>query len=387
MTRSGLHALVGATIFDGERRHAGAALVLDGGRIRAIAAAPPAGARVVELDGGLLAPGFIDLQVNGGGGALFNDQTTVEALATIAATHRRFGVTGLLPTLITDTPAVSAAAIDAVARARRGGDAKGILGLHLEGPHLWPARRGAHRPELMHPVGDADVERLREARARVGALLTTIAVEQVSPAQIARLVDGGVTVSLGHSDAGFAAARRAIDAGARGVTHLFNAMAPLLHRAPGLAGAALDAAETWVGMIADGHHVDPVVLRLALRAKRGPGRMFLVSDAMSTVGAPGDRFELGGRVAVREGGTVRFDDGTLAGAELELASAVRFCVERLEVPVDEALRMASLYPATLLGIERERGRLVPGAVADLVHLDEALHVRGTWVGGEAFQAA
>jgi N-acetylglucosamine-6-phosphate deacetylase len=385
-----LLALVGATIFDGARRHAGATLLIDGATIAAITtAAPPSTAEVVPLDGGLLAPGFIDLQVNGGGGALFNDDPTPDALATIAATHRRCGVTALLPTLITDTPAVTAAAIDAVARARitsaRRDAVPGILGLHLEGPHLWPGRRGAHRPELMRPLTDSDVDRLIDARARIGTLLVTIAVEQGTARQIARLAEEGICVSLGHSDASFAEAQRAIDAGARGITHLFNAMAPLLHRAPGLVGAALDSAQVWCGLIADGHHVDPAVLRLALRAKRGPGRMFLVSDAMSTVGATGDRFVLGGRVATRAGGAVRLDDGTLAGADLDLASAVRFAVDHLEVPVDEALRMASLYPATLLG-ERKRGRIAPGTVADLVHLDDALRVQATWVAGERYES-
>jgi N-acetylglucosamine-6-phosphate deacetylase len=385
-----LLALVGATIFDGARRHAGATILIDGATIAAItSAAPPSTAEVVPLDGGLLAPGFIDLQVNGGGGALFNDDPTPDALATIAATHRRCGVTGLLPTLITDTPAVTAAAIDAVARARitsaRRDAVPGILGLHLEGPHLWPGRRGAHRPELMRPLTDSDVDRLIDARARIGTLLVTIAVEQATARQIARLAEEGICVSLGHSDASFAEAQRAIDAGARGITHLFNAMAPLLHRAPGLVGAALDSAQVWCGLIADGHHVDPAVLRLALRAKRGPGRMFLVSDAMSTVGATGDRFVLGGRVATRTGGAVRLDDGTLAGADLDLASAVRFAVDHLELPVDEALRMASLYPATLLG-ERKRGRIAPGTVADLVHLDDALRVQATWIAGERYES-
>ncbi|MBH0239471.1 N-acetylglucosamine-6-phosphate deacetylase [Methylobrevis albus] len=372
-------ALVGARIFDGDTIRDRSAVLIDGGRIAAIvpADAVPDDARRTDLGGGWLAPGFVDAQVNGGGGVLFNDDPSPEGIAAIAAAHRRFGTTALLPTLITDGPAVMAAAIAAVAV----GSVPGVIGLHLEGPHLAPARKGAHLAELMRPLGDDDVEALIAAQARVGLLMLTLAPEQAPPALIRRLADAGIVVSLGHSDASYDDAVAAFAAGARCATHLFNAMSPLGHRAPGLVGAALDAGDVWCGVIADGHHVHPASLAVAIRGKRGPGRCFLVTDAMSTVGADGDSFVLNGRTARREDGRLVLGDGTLAGADLDMASAVRFCTERLGVDVEEVLRMASRYPAEALGIGDRFGRIAAGRAADLVHLDDGLHVQATWIGG------
>ena len=212
-------------------------------------------------------------------------------------------------------------------------------------------------------------------------MLLTVAAENASPEQIRRLTDGGVIVSIGHSDASYDVASAAADAGARCVTHLFNAMSPLGHRAPGVVGAALDHPGLWGGLIADGHHVHPAALRTALRAKRGPGRLFLVSDAMPPAGSPGDRFTLSGRSVTRHGGALTFDDGTLAGADLTLDAALRYCVSHLDQPLDEALRMASLYPAQMLRLDDARGRLAPRFFADMVLLGDDLGVRRVWVGG------
>jgi N-acetylglucosamine-6-phosphate deacetylase len=379
-------AIVGADIFDGERRHAGSALLIDDGRILDILSpdALPPDAEVTRLDGGLLAPGFIDAQVNGGGGVMLNDDPAPDTMAAIAGAHRRFGTTALLPTLITDTAAASAAAIAAAAIAVS--VHPGVIGLHLEGPHLAPARKGAHVPDLMRPLTEADVDQFIAAREAIGVLMVTMAVEQAPPALIRRLADAGVIVSLGHSNAGYDDAMRAIQAGARCVTHLFNAMSGLGHRAPGLVGAALDSPTVWCGVISDGHHVHPAALSAAIRAKRVPGRCFLVTDAMSTVGSAGDGFVLNGRLARRREGRLELDDGTLAGSDIDMASSVRFAVERLAVPVDEALRMASLYPAVVLRTDDLRGRIAPGLQADLVWLDRSLRVLGTFIAGR-FQPA
>ena len=226
---------------------------------------------------------------------------------------------------------------------------------------------------------DGDVDAILDAG--IATLVLTVAAENATPSQIRRLSDGGVVVSLGHSDAPYDTARAAADAGARGVTHLFNAMSQLGHRAPGVVGAALDHGGLWGGLIADGHHVDPVALRVALRAKRGPARLFLVSDAMPPVGVPGDAFVLSGRRVTRRDGKLLLPDGTLAGADLTMAGAVRFAVEHLEVPLAEALRMAALYPAMFLRLDRNRGRIARGFQADLVLLDAALTVRRSWIGG------
>ena len=373
-----LQALCGARVFTGEHVLDDHAVLLDGGRIADVLplAHLPVDVRREELGGGLLAPGFLDVQINGAGGVLFNDTPTAAGAAAIAAAVRPTGATGLLPTFITDRPEPRARAIAAL---REAAGTPGVLGLHLEGPFLSRARKGAHDPALIVPMTDADVDAL--LATGLDTVLLTVAAENATPAQIRRLTDGGVIVSLGHSDASYAVACAAADAGARGVTHLFNAMSQLGHRSPGVVGAALDHGGLWGGIIADGHHVDPAALRIALRAKRGPGRLFLISDAMPPVGVPGDSFVLSGRNVTRRDGRLLLDDGTLAGADLTMDGALRFAVANLDVSLMEALRMASLYPATFLRLEGERGRIARGFRADLVHLDDTLAVRRSWIDG------
>ena len=377
---SGLTAYIGAEVFDGARRLGETAVLVKDGSVQALAApgALPEGAARVDLGGGLLAPGFIDLQVNGGGGTLLNDDTSIEGVRTICAAHARFGTTALLPTLITDRPSVTEAAIAAV----RGAIARGVpgcLGLHLEGPHLAVARKGAHDPNLIRPMEEEDVERLTTSGIR--HLLTTVAAETVPPAQIARLAAAGVHVALGHSDAPYALAQAAFAAGARFATHLFNAMSPLGHREPGLVGAVLDSPDVWCGLIADGFHVHPGAIAAALRAKAGPARLYLVTDAMSTVGSDLDAITLNGRTIRRAKGKLTLDDGTLAGSDLDMIAAVRFMIDKVGIPRDEALAMASLYPAMALGIDKSHGRIAPGTRADFVHLSPALAIRGVYIGG------
>lgn len=372
-------ALTGARIFTGDRFLDGHAALIAAGRILAVVpeAEVPAETPVEPLSGGLLAPGFIDVQVNGGGGALFNDTPEVEALARLAHAHARHGTTALLPTFITDDAARMRQAIDAVKAAQR--SVPGVLGIHLEGPFLAPARKGAHDANHIRPLTEADVSALLETDLR--PLLLTLAPERVAPALIARLAAGGVTVSLGHSDARYEVAMAAADAGARGVTHVFNAMSPLSHRAPGMVGAALDHGSLWGGIIADGHHVHPAALAIALRAKRGPARLFLVTDAMPTAGHSDDEFHLNGRKVVRRDGVLTLEDGTLAGSDLTMDAALRFAVDHLDVSLAEALRMASLYPALFLGLDADYGRITPGCRADLVHLSPALAVQSVWING------
>jgi N-acetylglucosamine-6-phosphate deacetylase len=375
----------GARIFDGDRFHDGSALIVGNGRVQAIASrnALPEGAEIIDLGGGVLAPGFIDAQVNGGGGRLLNADPTPEGMYVIADGHRRYGTTALLPTLITDVGSATTRAIEAAIEAVKAN--RGVVGLHLEGPHLSPSRKGAHLPELMRPVEDSDVKTFIRAREAIGTLLVTIAAEQVTPRQVQALNEGGVIVSLGHSDCPADDADARFDAGARGVTHLFNAMSQLGHRTPGLVGAALDHPNTWCGIIADGHHVDPRALRIALRAKRGEGKLFFVTDAMPLVGSDADSFELNGRTVYRKTGDfcskVVLADGTLAGADVDMASTIRYGVGMLELPLAEALRMATAYPARFLRLA-DRGRLTSGARADLVHINDAIEATATWIGGE-----
>ncbi|MET3519852.1 N-acetylglucosamine-6-phosphate deacetylase [Mesorhizobium abyssinicae] len=375
-------ALTGARIFDGADWHCNAALVVSGGLVEAIlpAGAIPAGVDRVETDG-LLAPGFVDLQVNGGGGVMLNDHPDVASIETICRAHAPFGTTALLPTLITDTPAITAAAVAAGAAAARQ-KVPGFLGLHLEGPHLSVARKGAHDPALIRPMTDVDQAALIAARKDLPVLLTTIAPESVEPARVAALAKAGLIVSLGHSDTGYATASAFAAAGATVVTHLFNAMSQIGNREPGLAGAAIDTGGLSAGIIADGIHVDPATMAIALRAKKGPGKIVLVTDAMATIGTDMTSFTLNGRTIYRKDGSLRLADGTLAGADLDMISAVRFMHRVVGLELGEALRMASLYPAEAIGQAHRLGRFANSTAADIVGLSEDLDVKSVWIGGK-----
>jgi len=369
--------LTGAAIFDGEVLHPGGALRVADGHIAALGDGPaPEGAE--RLEGGILAPGMIDLQVNGGGGVMVDGTATADSLAALCRVHAGLGATGILPTLITDTPRATAAVIAAGIAAARAG-VPGFLGLHLEGPHLDPARPGAHDPALIRPMTDADLARLCAAARDLPALMVTLAPRAATPDQIAALAGAGAIVSLGHAGCTQDQAVAAHRAGARAVTHLFNAMSGLGHREPGLVGAALGHAFD-VGLIADGHHVHPLAMRLALAAKQA-GRVFLVSDAMAVAGTALDGFELGGRRIRRAGGRLVLADGTLAGADLSLPQAVAVMVREVGLPMGRALAMATSVPAAVIGRAGDLGHLAPGRRADLVHLGPDLRLLRVWRGG------
>lgn len=374
-------AYLGARIFDGEAWHDDSALIVADGKVMAIAAvsALPQDAEKVALDGGILLPGFIDLQVNGGGGVMLNDQPSVEGLSRICAAHARFGTTALLPTLITDTPDITRATVEAGKQARREGVA-GFLGLHLEGPHLSVARKGAHDPSLIRPMEEADLDLLLSSASDLGVLLTTIAPENVTEAQVAKLAEAGIVVSLGHTESSFETAGRYERAGARMVTHLFNAMSPLGHREPGLVGAALQSTTLHCGLIADGIHVVPPSMAVALRAKQGQGRIFIVTDAMSPIGTDVTSFTLNGREILRRDGRLTLADGTLAGADIDMLSSVLFVHRKLGLSLEEAVRMATVYPAQAVGISH-KGILQPGMDADFVVLKDDLSMKATFIGG------
>jgi N-acetylglucosamine-6-phosphate deacetylase len=371
------YAVAASRVFDGQYLHHDAAVVIRGPEIVAVVPRGDlsSGMRRRELgEGAWLAPGFIDLQVNGGGDVLFNDTPTPQAIATIATAHRMFGTTALLPTLISDSAEKMQAALEAV-EALVGVDPS-VLGIHLEGPFLAPERRGVHALSALRRPTDADCTMLTGARK--GATLVTLAPEQVPAGFIATLVQAGIRVALGHSMATYAETKAAMAEGLNGFTHLFNAMRPLASREPGPIAAALEGFPTWFGMIVDGIHVHPAVLRLALRG--GP-RAMLVTDAMPPVGGTASRFRLyGEEIEVRDGRCAK-QDGTLAGTFLDMATAVRNCVEMLDVPLTSALQFASLYPASFLGVPL--GRLAAGFRADMVALDPGVRVSATWVAGSA----
>jgi len=378
MNLGGLHAVVADHVFDGTSRHANAGVIIDGSRINRIVPRSEIPrdmpARILP-DGVWLAPGFIDLQVNGGGDVLFNDAPTAETISLIAAAHRKFGTTGFLPTLITDTSEKMHAAITASQTAVRTNPS--VLGLHLEGPFLSPDRAGVHDRNLFRSPTAADIEMLTARRG--GALLVTLAPEQLPAGFIARLASAGVSVSLGHSIATYAQTHAAIGEGLSGFTHLFNAMPPMASREPGPIAAALETPTCSFGFIMDGIHVDPAMLRLALR---GVGNPMLVTDAMPPVGGEQSTFALyGEKVAVVDGRCAR-PDGTLAGAYLDMATAVRNCVHLLGVSLERALNLASRNPAHFIKLGSQLGQLAPGFRADMVALvPESVEVIETWVAG------
>jgi N-acetylglucosamine-6-phosphate deacetylase len=375
----GPHAVLASRLFDGRRWHGNAAVLIEDGRIHGIApqGEVPDGWPQRRLpDGTLLAPGFIDVQVNGGGGVLLNDDPSVEAMKAIARAHRRYGVTACLPTMITDKRQQTQAAI-AAARTAAGDD--GVLGVHLEGPFISPARPGIHPPDHIAMPHLSDLDWLTDL-AGAGRSLVTLAPERLPDGFVKRLAAAGVRVSVGHSEASAEVMLRAVADGLTGVTHLFNAMPPFAGRAPGIVGAALAESRLIAGIIVDGIHVDPVSVRAAFAAKGADG-MMLVSDAMPSVGANLGVFQLMGRTISLHDGRLTGADGTLAGAHLDMASAVRNAVNLAKLPLDDALRAASLTPARFLGLERERGALTTGARADMVAIADGLEVIATWVGG------
>jgi N-acetylglucosamine-6-phosphate deacetylase len=377
-------ALVNARVLTPQGWRNDAAVIVADGRVDAIcdAARVPADVTRHDLAGRILLPGFIDCQVNGGGGVLFNDPPGVAGIRAIGAAHRRFGTTGFLPTLISDVPEKMPIAIAAVDAAIAQG-VPGVLGIHLEGPFISRERKGVHAAAFLH---SPDADELRTAGSlRHGKTVLTLAPECVPADAIRQLVAAGVIVVAGHSNADYATVRAALDAGVRGFTHLYNAMSPLGSRAPGMVGAALDDADAWCGVIVDGHHVDPASLRIALKAKPR-GKVLLVTDAMPPVGAADPAYVLNGETIVARDGICQTANGTLAGSALSMIDAVRNAVAMLGVTLEEAARMASTYPADFLGLAATHGRIAPGYRADFTVVDRDLRVTETWIGGTSLPA-
>ncbi|HEX6661658.1 MAG TPA: N-acetylglucosamine-6-phosphate deacetylase [Sphingomicrobium sp.] len=358
----------------------GKAVILDSGRVSALIDEPelPAGVEFHDLHGGLLVPGFIDTQVNGGGGVLFNDAPTVETIRTIGEAHRRYGTTGFLPTLISDDLHVIRSGIEAVDSAIAQG-VPGVLGIHIEGPFLNEHRKGIHDADKIRALDEEGWGVLTSLKR--GKTLVTVAPECTTADMIARLVAAGVIVSAGHTNGKYAEVEAAIGAGLSGITHLFNAMSPLGAREPGVVGAALGLDSTWCGIILDGHHVAPATLKIALRC-RDHDKFMLVTDAMPTVGSDSKEFVLQGKPIVARDGACLDENGRLAGSDLDMAWAVRNAIELLDLPAEEAFAMASTAPAAFLRLDREVGRIGGGYRADLALLDETLTVQEIWIGGE-----
>lgn len=378
-------AIAADVVFDGATTHRDTAVVIRDEQIVALTPRERLSPSddVVELPrGAWLAPGFIDIQVNGGGDVLFNDDPSSEGVAAIVRAHRKFGTTALLPTLITtddDAMAVAKRAVETTLA-----DEKGVLGIHFEGPFLSPEKPGVHRKELCRRPGPRHLDLLTPPKG--GVSLVTLAPEETPPSFVAQLVARGTKVALGHSMATYAQTRAAIAEGLTGFTHLFNAMRPLASREPGPIAAALESRDAYYGLIVDGEHVDPAMLRLAIRA--GLGHALLVTDAMPPVGGERREFVLQGReISVRDGRCAT-EDGVLAGSSLDMARAVRNCVRLLGLPLEQALIFASTTPANFLGLGNCLGRLAPFYRADMVAFDpNDLAIFATWVAGRESQGA
>jgi N-acetylglucosamine-6-phosphate deacetylase len=375
MSRS---AIVGTKILGAGHWLESHAVLLENGLTSAIVPTGdiPTGTPLTELDGGMLVPGFIDTQVNGGGGVLFNDEPTLEGIETIAEAHRRFGTTALLPTLISDDLEVIERAIAAVEQAIAAG-VPGVIGIHIEGPFLNPAKHGIHDASKFRRLDLDAIDLL--ASLKGGKTLITLAPEQTERGVIAELVRRGVIVSAGHSMASYADLEQATAEGLSGVTHLYNAMTQLGSREPGLVGAAFDMLIT-CGLIIDGFHVHPAALRAAYRVK-GPSELMLVTDAMPSVGSSESGFTLGDKWISAKSGALRGPDGTLAGSDLDMARAVRNAVSMLQVDLASACQMACSTPAAFLGLSGTYGDIAPGYRADFVHLDDAMEPLSTWIEG------
>ncbi|MDO6711845.1 N-acetylglucosamine-6-phosphate deacetylase [Aliiglaciecola sp. 2_MG-2023] len=365
-------------LFDGQAYHTDQVLVIEGEEIIAI---DQDISQVDTVLSGLVAPGFVDLQVNGGGGVLFNTQPTLDSLKTIFAAHARYGTTGLLPTVITDDIDVMNRAADAVAQGIRQNE-PGILGIHFEGPHISTIKKGAHSQQHIRPITDQEWTLFK--RQDLGNIVVTLAPEVVPEGQIKELVSLGVKVCIGHSNADGITTSKAIQCGASGFTHLFNAMSPISAREPGVTGVALTSETTRCGLIVDGHHVDDLNIQLALKTKP-KGGIFLVTDAMPPVGSDATEFDFFDRQVTVRDGRLTSTTGELAGAAIDMASSVRYCHFNLGISVDESIRLASQYPKDYLSGSpmqtNPKVQLAPGKIANFIQLDEKLVVQSTWVNG------
>lgn len=366
--------IIAERLFDGQTFQDNVAVTIADGKITAVGGDAPADAEVLK---GTLAPGLIDVQVNGGGGKLFNSDTSVEAINTIMQAHAKFGTTGMMPTLITDGIDTIRNAADAMAEAIAQG-VPGILGVHFEGPHLSVPKRGVHSTQHIRELADAEMEVY--TRKDLGIKMVTVAPENVGPDSIRELVKNEVRVCLGHTNTDFETTMAAIEAGASGFTHLFNAMSPMTSRAPGVTGAALLDKETWCGLIVDGHHVHTGSAQLAIKAK--PERIMLVTDAMSPVGTTDTSFPFFDGTVIREGSKLTNPEGALAGSVLDMIGAVKNTVETLDVSLAESLRMAAQYPADYLGVGDQYGSIEVGKQADFIVFDGDYNVTANFIAGE-----
>jgi len=380
-------AIAGANIGVGPSPlHDHAVLINKDGKISSVSPVGkiPKDQKIVELQGGSLVAGCIDLQVNGGGSVQFNNDVSLDAIERICLAHRRLGTCRVLITLISSTAQTTTTAINAAIDAEAK-NIPGFLGLHLEGPHLSPDKKGAHNESVLRRMTQTDLDELCAAKEKLPYLMVTVAPEMVTNKQIEVMSSIGIVVSLGHSNASCTDAIAAYKHGARCATHLYNAMSPLKSREPGMVGAALSTEDAYAGLIADGIHVDPAAINIALSAKNSRGKMFIVSDAMATAGSTLTQFKLDGRTIIRKQqqnkSRLELSDGTLAGADTDMLASVRYLINGVGLDETEAFRMATSYPSSCIGAMDYLGSLVPGHYANIIHLDTDFQLQQVWVDG------
>lgn len=378
-----MYALTHCNLYTEQQVLTDRALLIEADRIQAIPPIEqlPATCEAIDLEGATVAPGFIDLQLNGCGGVMFNDAITPETLEIMHRTNLQSGTTSYLPTLITTSDRDMQTALEVVAAYRQHSPFN-VLGLHLEGPYLNPKRKGIHNATYVRQPDRAMLEQIAAAGRSV-VKLVTLAPEQVAPSEIQQLVAQGILVSAGHTDATYEQAIAGFEAGVGMVTHLFNAMSPWQGRNPGMVGAVFSRSEVYAGVIADGHHVHFASIGLAHRLK--PGKLLLVTDATPPVGTQMESFWIGGQEVFYRDGKCVSADGTLGGSALTMIEAIANCVHHLDLPLAEALRMASLYPAEAIGVDDQLGKIKPGYVANLAIMDAELNLIGGVDRGRFYQ--
>lgn len=378
-SKRGPLAIACPSVFDGENLLQNHCVLVQGDTVTDVLptdSCPPE-IDLLQLHHGTLAPGLIDLQVNGGGDVMFQTASNEASVNHAVAAHRALGTTAMLPTVLSDTREQQQSAVTRIDQARTAGNA-GILGVHIEGPFFNRDKRGAHQENRIREPQEQDLAWL--CALDTGVLMVTLAPEAVADDTIGRLSSNGVKVCAGHSAATYQQMAAACEQGLQGITHLFNAMSPPTAREPSITGAALECDQLWAGIIADGHHVHPACLRLAQRLKPA-GKLVLVSDAMASVGGEKKHFELYGEDIREIEGRLVNADGVLAGSAISLMDAVRYSHQELGLTLAECLRMASRYPAAILGLDNSLGSIAGGFRADLVHFDEKFTVHNTWLAG------
>ncbi|MBD1913384.1 MULTISPECIES: N-acetylglucosamine-6-phosphate deacetylase [unclassified Leptolyngbya] len=374
------YALVNGTFYTGMAIVRDRALVIAGDRIHSFSSldALPANCPTIDLAGANVSPSFIDLQLNGCGGVMFNDAITAETLDIMHQTNLQSGTTSYLPTLITAGDKDMREAIALVSHYRQAHPYR-VLGLHLEGPYLNPTRKGIHNGDFVRKP-DWEMLEAIAAAGRETVKLVTLAPEQASAEQIQVLTEQGILVSAGHTDATYGEAIAGFDAGVRMATHLFNAMTPWQGRNPGMVGAVFCRPDVYAGIIADGHHVHFDSIRLSKQLKGE--KLILVTDATPPVGTDMASFMIGGQEVFYRDGMCVSADGTLGGSALTMIEAVANCVHHVDIPLEEALRMATLYPARAIGVDGELGWIGEGAIANLAIFNDDLEIVGVVDGGQ-----